>query len=60
MTKEDKYLLGCLYAINRLREKGSSDYGIKVDGKWEIIPWTEICDWIKKEYAIEVEELRGR
>ena len=56
MTREDKYLLGCLYAINRLREKGSSDYGIKVDGKWEIIPWTEICDWIKKEYAIEVEE----
>jgi len=55
MTREDKYLLGCLYAINRLREKGSSDYAIKVDGKWENIPWAEICDWIKKEYAMEVE-----
>ena len=47
MTKEDKYLLGCLFAINQLREKGSSDYAVKVDGKWETIPWSEICEWIE-------------
>lgn len=53
MTREEKYLLGCLYAINRLIEKGSSDYGIKVDGRWETIPWAEIKEWIEKQYEIE-------
>ncbi len=59
MTKEDKYLLGCLFAINQLREKGSSDYAIKVDGKWEIIPWSEICEWIEEQYGIESEGVDG-
>lgn len=54
MTREDKYLLGCLFAINRLREKGSSDFAVKVDGKWETIPWSEICEWVEKQYGIEV------
>lgn len=53
MSREDKYLLGCLFAINRLREKGSTEFATKVDGEWETIPWKEICEWIKKQYAIE-------
>lgn len=53
MTREDKYLLGCLFAIKRLREKGSSEYAVKSDGKWETIPWSEICEWIEKQYGIE-------
>lgn len=56
MTREDKYLLGCLFAIHKLQEKGSSKYSIKVDGEWELIPWSEICDWIEKQYAIKSEE----
>ena len=53
MTREDKCLLGCLFAINQLREKGSSDFAVKVDGKWEAIPWSEVCKWIEEQYGIE-------
>lgn len=56
MTREDKYLLGCLFAINRLREKGSTEFATKVDGEWETISWKEICEWIEKQYAIEMED----
>ena len=45
-TRKDKYLLGCLYAISRLLDDGSSSFATKVDGKWETIPWKEICEWI--------------
>jgi hypothetical protein len=55
MDREDKYLLGCLFAIHKLQEKGSKEYTVKVDGKWETIPWKEICEWIEKQYAIESE-----
>ena len=55
MTREDKYLLGCLFAINRLQERGSVEFTAKVDGKRETIPWDEVCEWIKKQYAIEKE-----
>ena len=55
MERKDKYLLGCLFAINRLREKGSTEFATKVDGEWETIPWKEICEWIEKQYAIESE-----
>ena len=53
MKREDKYLLGCLFAINRLVEKGSVEFAVKEDGKWERIPWSEIIEWIHKEYAIK-------
>ena len=53
MSREDLYLLGCLFAIHQLQEKGSSYYGCKVDGKWESVSWDEICEWIEKQYAIE-------
>ena len=56
MTREDKYLLGCLFAIRRLQEKGSVDFAVKVDGKWERISWNEICEWIERQYAIETEK----
>lgn len=56
MTREDMYMLGCLFAINRLIENGSSSYGIKVNGKWETVPWEEIKEWIEKQYAIEQED----
>lgn len=53
MTREDMYMLGCLFAVNRLIEKGSSDYAIKVNNKWEKVRWNEIKEWIEKQYAIE-------
>ncbi len=55
MTKEDMYILGCLFAVNRIIENGSSSFSIKVNGKWEIIPWDEIREWIEKQYGIEQE-----
>ena len=53
MTRAEKCLLGCLFAVNRLIEKGSSIFAVKVNGKVETIPWTEITEWIEKQYAIE-------
>ena len=53
MTRKEKYLKGCLFAVNSFIEKGSSYYAVKVNGKWEMIPWTEIKEWIEKQYAIE-------
>lgn len=48
MIKKDMYARGCLFAINSLIEKGSSAFGVKVDGRWETIPWYEITEWIEK------------
>ena len=56
MEREDKYLLGCLFAIRKLQNIGSTEFTIKVDGEWETIPWQEICDWIEKQYAIGEDE----
>ena len=53
MTREDLYLLGCLFAVNRLIENGSSSFDIKVNSKWETVPWEEVREWIEKQYAIE-------
>lgn len=52
MTREDKYLLGCLFAIHQIQEKGSTM--IQVNG--ETILWKEICEWIEKQYGIEKEK----
>ena len=48
------YMLGCLFAIHRLQEKGSKKFTVKVDGKWVIVPWDEVCEWIEDQYAIEM------
>lgn len=53
MSREDKYLLGCIFAIDRFIEKGSSDYAVRVDGKWELVSWVEIREWIEKQLGIE-------
>jgi hypothetical protein len=55
MKKEDMYMLGCLHAVNRLIERGSVDFRIKVNGKLEIVPLAEIKEWIEKQYGIEEE-----
>lgn len=55
MTREDMYMLGCLFAINRMIEKGSSYYEIRVDDKYEKVPWNEVKEWIEKQYGIEKE-----
>lgn len=49
------YMLGCLFAINRMIERGSSYYEIWVDDKGEKVPWNEVKEWIKKQYEIEQE-----
>lgn len=60
MSREDKYLLGCIFAIDRFIEKGSSDYAVKVDGKWELVSWVEIREWIEKQLGIEASPTGGR
>lgn len=55
MTREDLYMSGCLFAVNRLIEDGSSSFAIRVNDKWEIVPWSEIREWIEKQYGIEQE-----
>jgi ribosomal protein S24E len=55
MKKEDMYMLGCLHAVNRLIERGGVNFKIRVDGKLEIVPLTEIKEWIEKQYGIEQE-----
>jgi len=55
MKREDLYMSGCLFAVNRLIEDGSSSFAIRVNAKWEIVPWDEIREWIEKQYGIEQE-----
>ena len=55
MTREDMYISGCLFAVNRLIENGSSSFAIRVNDKWETVPWSEIRAWIEKQYGIEQE-----
>ena len=55
MTKEDIYMLGCLFAVDKLLEKGGVNFKIKVDGKQEIVPLAEVKEWIEKQYGIEGE-----
>lgn len=55
MKREDLYISGCLFAVNRLIENGSSSFAISVNDKWEIVPWDEIREWIEKQYGIEQE-----
>lgn len=55
MTREDLYMSGCLFAVNRLIDGGSSSFAIRVNDKWEIVPWDEIREWIEKRYGIEQE-----
>lgn len=55
MKREDMYMSGCLFAVNRLIEDGSSVFAIRVNDKWETVPWSEIREWIEKQYGIEQE-----
>jgi hypothetical protein len=52
MTREDMYILGCLFAMNRLMERGSVAFKVKVNGKWEMVPWAEVKEWIEKQTGI--------
>lgn len=57
MTREDKYLLGCRFAISRMIEKDSVYFSVKDDtGKFEYIPWIEVIEWIDKQYGIAESE----
>jgi hypothetical protein len=51
MTREDMYISGCLFAVNRLIEDGSSIFAIRVNDKWETVPWSEIREWINTRVA---------
>ena len=61
MTKEEKYLLACRFAIDKLIERDSVYCDIKDDsGKWESIPWFEIINWIDEKYGIEKTYIQTR
>lgn len=59
MNKEYKYLYGCLTAVNEMMRQGCHLCGIKVDGKWETIPWSEISDWIIGQLKTELDSIKG-
>ena len=59
MNKECKYLYACLSAIDGMISKGYRSFGIKVDGKWETIPWSEIRDWVAEQAKIELDSIKG-
>ena len=54
MNRKDKYLLGCLFAIHQLQEKGSTEYAVKVDGEWETIPWKKYVNGLKNSMRLRV------
>ncbi len=58
MNKECKYLYGCLSAIDGMTSKGYHSLGIKVDGKWETIPWSEIRDWVEEQIKTELDSIK--
>lgn len=58
MNKECKYLYGCLTAIDEMMNKGYRSFGIKVDGKWETIPWSEIRDWVEEQIKVELDSIK--
>lgn len=62
MNDKDKiYLQACLYAINKLAEKGSCRYSWKdSDGNWNAIAWSEVCDWISEKLNAECEDAVSR
>lgn len=53
MTREGMYISGCLFAVGRLIEDGSSSFAIKVSGEWKTVPWDEIIEWLEKQYALK-------
>lgn len=55
MTKEDIYITACYYAIDKLIEQGSSYFTIKMNGKYQKIPWSEVIEWFEKKYQIRKE-----
>lgn len=59
MNKECKYLYACLSAIDGMTSKGYHSFGIKIDGKWETIPWLEIHDWIVEQIKTELDSIKG-
>lgn len=59
MNKECKYLYACLSAIDGMTSKGYHLFGIKIDGKWETIPWSEIHDWIAEQIKTELDSIKG-
>lgn len=59
MNKECKYLYACLSAINEMTNKGYSSFGIKIDGKWEIMPWSEIRNWIEEQIKTKLDSIKG-
>lgn len=59
MNKKCKYLYGCLTAVNEMMHQGYRSCGIKVDGKWETIPWSEISDWIIEQLKTELDSIKG-
>lgn len=58
MTREEMYLIGCLYAVNRLIETGSFVYGVKVDDRLEMVPWAETKEWLEKQCGINQDQLK--
>lgn len=46
MDEEKLMLWGCLYAVNKLIEDGSTNFAHREDGKWQLVEWNKIRDYL--------------
>lgn len=57
MTDKDKiYFNACLYAIDKLVEKGSRSYCFKTDDGWHSATWGYTIGWILEKLNAESED----
>lgn len=53
MNEEDFYMLGCLTAVKRMIENGSTEYTINLKDKSKTVTWVDVKEWLEKRYTIE-------
>lgn len=60
MNDKDKlYLNACLYAIDKLVEKGSRSYCFKTDDGWHSVTWGYTIGWILEKLNAESDKLKA-
>ena len=60
MKDKDKiYFNACLYAIDKLVEKGSRSYCFKTDDGWHSVTWGDTMSWILEKLNAESDKLKA-
>jgi hypothetical protein len=57
MTKEQIYIRGCILAISNVQQKGSASFAVADEhGRTQVVSWSEIIDYLIKQYDKECED----